>query len=36
MGQIIEFPNDKKSKDKIRKLKKTLENLVLKGTILNI
>ena len=28
MGQIIEFPNDKKSKDKIRKLKKTLENLV--------
>lgn len=30
MGQIIEFPNDKKSKDKIRKLKKTLENLVFK------
>lgn len=28
MGQIIEFPNDKKSKDKIQKLKKTLENLV--------
>lgn len=36
MGQIIEFPNDKKSKDKIRKLKKLWKILFLKGTILNI
>lgn len=28
MGQIIEFPDDKKSRERIRELKKTLESLV--------
>ena len=28
MGQIIEFPNDKKSRERIKELKKTLESLV--------
>lgn len=29
MGQIVEFPDEKNAKDKIQKLKKALENLVL-------
>ena len=29
MGQIVEFPDEKNAKDKIQKLKKVLENLVL-------
>lgn len=28
MGQIIEFPDDKRAREKIQELKKTLENLV--------
>lgn len=28
MGQVIEFPNDKKAREKIQELKKTLESLV--------
>ena len=28
MGQIIDFPDDKKSRERIKELKKTLENLV--------
>ena len=28
MGQIIEFPDDKRARERIQELKKTLENLV--------
>lgn len=36
MGEIIEFPDDKRAGEKIQELKKTLENLVLKEIILNL
>ena len=36
MGQIIEFPDDKKLIERIKELKKTLESLVLKETIFSL
>lgn len=36
MGQIIEFPDDKKVRERIKELKKLWKILFLKGIILNL
>lgn len=33
MGQIIEFSDDKRTREKIQELKKTLDDLVFEGII---